>query len=173
MRRDQLASIGERIALIRGRSSQADFSASVGIAKNTLGNYERGEREIGAVALIGLMALGWSADWLLSGEGPQRRSGAGLGVVENVDNGQSPSQPLSDEALTIALELADKALGGGYLPRPRYAKLVRLLYEGITQGLPFAQVLQFGQKASAAMANGDEVNDGEQGLGQPGRKAAG
>lgn len=166
--------IGQRLRQIRASASQQEIADKLAVSLRTYANYERGERAPDAETLLALVEEGWNANWLLTGHGPERATedGAAVSAAGN-DTAHAPSQVLSDEALTIALELADKALGGGYLPRPRYAKLVRLLYEGITQGLPFAQVLQFGQKASAAMANGDEVNDGEQGLGQPGRKAAG
>lgn len=81
MRHDQLDTVGSRLAYVRGEASQADFAPKVGIAKNTLGNYERGDREIGAGALAGYMQRGWSANWLLTGEGPERLAAAPTGGV--------------------------------------------------------------------------------------------
>ncbi|WP_295936942.1 hypothetical protein [uncultured Xanthomonas sp.] len=172
--RQELSKIGERLTLIRGRASQATFAPLVGIHKNTLGTYERGEREPGALALSGYAALGWNINWVLTGEGEERIEALqekGFAVREPAARYQS--QTVSDENLTIALELADKVLGDGYLPRPRYARLVRLIYEGITGGLPVAEVLQFGERAGRALQQGDDVDVGESRVGRTGRTATG
>lgn len=90
------------------------------------------------------------------------------------DNRAPPaSHPLSDDNLTIAIEFADRCVGDGWLPRPLYAKLVRLLYEGVTQGLPVADVLQIGKRVSQAMAQGETIDDGEHEVGAAGRKRSG
>jgi transcriptional regulator with XRE-family HTH domain len=76
VRHNELNGIGERIAYVRGSKSQAEFAEEAGIHKNTLGNYERAEREMGALPLIRLVRLGWNANWLLTGEGPERLGAA-------------------------------------------------------------------------------------------------
>ncbi|MBB6244823.1 helix-turn-helix domain-containing protein [Rhodanobacter sp. MP1X3] len=63
---------GARLALIRGSESQASFAPKIRIHKNTLGNWERGEREIGAEALKHLADLGWSPLWVLTGLGEEK-----------------------------------------------------------------------------------------------------
>lgn len=80
MRRDFLQAIGARLARIRGQRSQADFAPLIGIHKNTVGTYERGEREIGAEVLARLAELGWNPLWLLTGHGPER-------IPEGVERG--------------------------------------------------------------------------------------
>tara|TARA_A100000171_G_C2137713_1_gene151724 strand:+ start:4195 stop:4884 length:690 start_codon:yes stop_codon:yes gene_type:complete len=62
--------IGERIAHIRGDKSQAAFAKEIGAHKNSIGNYERGERTPDAGFLAKLMEAGYNANWLLTGEGP-------------------------------------------------------------------------------------------------------
>lgn len=62
--------IGERIALIRGDMSQSAFAKKIGVVhKNTIGNYERGDRTPDAQFLSALVKTGIDANWLLTGEG--------------------------------------------------------------------------------------------------------
>lgn len=70
--------IGERIAHIRGVKSQATFAAEIGVHKNSIGNYERGERTPDAEFLERLMQVGYSANWVISGIGPMRLRDIGL-----------------------------------------------------------------------------------------------
>ncbi|MFW5490399.1 MAG: helix-turn-helix domain-containing protein [Desulfovibrio sp.] len=64
-------SIGKRIRLLRGDLSQAVFSEKVGIPKNTLGRYERGEITPGGDAIVLLCSkLAVDPNWLLLGRGP-------------------------------------------------------------------------------------------------------
>lgn len=64
--------IGQRIAHIRGDKSQAAFATEIGVHKNSIGNYERGERTPDADFLASLMKAGYSANWVVSGVGPMR-----------------------------------------------------------------------------------------------------
>lgn len=64
--------IAARLAHVRGAASQVEFARSIGVHKNTWGNYERGKREIGADALRKLAEAGWSPLWILTGEGSER-----------------------------------------------------------------------------------------------------
>ena len=68
-------SIGDRLIQIRGHRSQAAFAKQIGVHKNTLGGYERGERTPDAEFLRKLMAAGYNANWVISGEGPMRLDG--------------------------------------------------------------------------------------------------
>ena len=155
---------------VRASVTQPVMAKVLGVAHRTYASYERNERLPDADALRLLVENGWNANWLLTGDGPERLED--MTETTSETGATSASQPVSDEALTIALELADKAIGDGFLPRPRYAKLVRLLYEGITQGLPVAEVLRFGLRAGQALATGDDVNGSEQEVGGTGRTAA-
>lgn len=174
MRRLSTREIGARLAHIRASTSQRAFAEELGIPLRTYQNYERGDREPDLRTLEAIRTRGWSLLWLLAGEGPEREKE----LLASPERGSEapfdyPSQPLSDEALTIALEFADRCVGDGWLPRPSYARLVRLLYEGVTRGLPVAEVLQLGQRVSRAMEQGDYEDDGEPNLGAAGGGRAG
>jgi phage repressor protein C with HTH and peptisase S24 domain len=67
--------IGERIKAVRGPISQEEFSKDLGIHKNTLGKYERGERVPDAEFLNSLLRSFTEVDpaWLLTGEGAKIR----------------------------------------------------------------------------------------------------
>lgn len=63
--------IGERISHIRGSRTQAAFAKVLGIHKNSLGNYERGDRTPDADCLKALALQGVSVHWILTGHGPK------------------------------------------------------------------------------------------------------
>ncbi len=58
-----------------------------------------------------------------------------------------PSQVLRPEGLTIAIQLAAEALEGKYLPPPKLAELITLIYEFLEEGLPEAKILRFARAA--------------------------
>jgi hypothetical protein len=149
-----LREMGTRLTYIRGEAKQAEFANVAGLHKNTLGTYERGEREIGALALQRLVWLGWNANWLLTGEGPER-----LQAFSDTAE-PAPSQEMSGEALTIAVELADEALRGLWLPKRHYFDLVALIYDGITKGLPYAEIIEFTRPVASKLANERRSDDG-------------
>lgn len=131
MRSDLLPAIGERLTRIRGQKSQADFAPLVGIHKNTIGTYERGEREIGAEALARLIALGWNANWLLTGEGPERLealSGAGFSGSQTVR--------VDGETLRDSVEAVDAALAAMNIDASgaERAALYSAMYEYLASG---------------------------------------
>lgn len=159
--------IGERLESVRASRTQPEMAAALGVSKSTYGRLERGVREIGADTLRRLARDGVDIGWLLTGEVAYARSGV------SDQRAHYESHPLSDDSLTIALELADRCVGDGWLPRPLYAKLMRLMYEGITQGLPVADVLQHGRRAAQALAQGDTADGGESAVGETGRGRAG
>lgn len=86
-----------------------------------------------------------------------------------------PSQDLSEPHLTIAVEIANDIIrteGVRYVPNGLYARLLKLMYEGVSQGLPVAEVYEFGREIAAAANSGatGERNDvGKQGLGGAGQ----
>lgn len=76
MQSEPLNQVGDRIRKIRGDTSMEEFAEQIGAHRNTLGNYERGTREVSASVLTALHDLGWNISWILTGEGPERlRSG--------------------------------------------------------------------------------------------------
>ena len=64
----------ERLKKIRGDMTQADFAKLIGIHKNSLKRYERGESEpdIGVCSKI-CSVFGVSPDWLILGTGPMKK----------------------------------------------------------------------------------------------------
>lgn len=143
----------------------------LGVAHRTYASYERNERVPDAAALAALLSTEQvDANWLLTGEGPER---LGMGVREPQARYGPLSQPVSPEHLSIALELADEALEGLWLPRKKYAELVALIYEGLTQGLPYAEILDFARPAAKTRAKQGAGDDGDEGVVQPGAAGAG
>ncbi|MCC5074336.1 helix-turn-helix domain-containing protein [Xanthomonas campestris] len=168
--RQDLKAIGERLALIRGHRSQAEFAPVVGIHKNTLGTYERGERELGASALMGYARLGWNINWVLMGDGPDRLETLqdnGFAADETADTPLSQSPRF--ESLTLAIQLAEEALDGGKLVPADYAQLVSLIHDALVNGLPSAQVLAFARPAARGIG---ETEHGRRDVGGSGKKAA-
>ena len=66
----------ERIKHIRGSLTQTEFAERLGVHKNTVGRYERGDGEpdIGVASKM-CSIFGFEPTWLLFGEGPMRRGG--------------------------------------------------------------------------------------------------
>lgn len=63
--------LGQRIAIIRGQMTQGDFAKRVGVGRNTLIRYERGENEPSASFLQKLIKdFGVDPQWLLMGGEP-------------------------------------------------------------------------------------------------------
>ncbi len=60
--------IGKRLKELRGDKNQRDFAENeLGIAPNTLGKYERGERLPDGLVLLRLAAMGVNLHWLMTG----------------------------------------------------------------------------------------------------------
>lgn len=119
---------GARLASVRGRESQAAFAARIGVHKNTLGKYERGEREIGAEALLALVRMGWNANWVLTGEGQPRLSAAASRIAEPAPSGYPAGRALDPTRLRSAIELVERALGGSEIEPRAKASLVETIY---------------------------------------------
>lgn len=138
----------------------------MGVAQRTYASYERNERIPDALALVPLAREGWNINWLLSGEGAERQEASAP---------LRGSQDLSEEGLTIALEITDdivRSEGATYVPRVLYARLLRLMYQGVTQGLPVAEILDFGRGSVRAVLSGSSsgVSDvGQQAMGKAGQ----
>lgn len=158
VRHPELRTIGQRLAYIRAQSgeSQTEIAERVGVALRTWQNYEQDKRQPDAEALVSLFRLGWSPTWVLTGMEPLL--GAGLGT----------SQDLSGEALMVSHELAEEALRGLWLPKHRFFDLAALIYAGVTQGLPYAEIIDFARSEASKLAKERTSDDGEQGVGGTG-----
>lgn len=67
--------LGQRIRMLRGAASQAEFSIPLGISQNTLSRYEKDLRTPDATFIDKLCKLhGISADWLMTGQEPVQTS---------------------------------------------------------------------------------------------------
>lgn len=76
-------SIGERIKLVRGSSSLADFAAKIGVHKSTLIRYEKGESLPDSGVLNRICdEFNINPTWLLTGNGPKKRQPTLLGYSE-------------------------------------------------------------------------------------------
>lgn len=161
-------SIGKRLVLARGGRSQGDQAVRLGVHKNTYARWERGEREIGADGLRKLLDEGHNPVWLLTGQGSPSADLVFDGAVVLEAN---PSQPLSEPAFNIAWELADEACREAGVEKPvrfLFVKLVALLYEGITQGLPVADVRRIGFSTAQEFFTGAIIDDSKQEVGKSG-----
>jgi phage repressor protein C with HTH and peptisase S24 domain len=76
--------IGARLKALRDVAkggkpmSQGDFAESLGLSLRAYQNYERGERPVSKELIrAGMSTYGWSADWLLFGEGEMFRTPSG------------------------------------------------------------------------------------------------
>jgi len=78
--------IGLRLRTLRGELSRDDFSKLVGVHKNTLGNYERGDRLPEFDFLEKLKAAtGVNLDWVISGDGDQKSIDSEFTLVPRLD----------------------------------------------------------------------------------------
>lgn len=161
-----------RVRHVRGGETQDRFAARYGLSVATVRNYETGVRDPATDFLAALAADGWNVNWVLTGVGAERAADDGR-VHEARAAYLTASQDLSATHLSIALELADEALAGLWLPRLQYAELVALVYAALTQGLPYAAILEFARPAARQRAGAGADDDGEQGLDGPGPSGAG
>ncbi|MGE4334487.1 MAG: helix-turn-helix transcriptional regulator [Pigmentiphaga sp.] len=152
--------LGQRLKQIRASRTQQEMADHLGIGKRTYAGYERDEAEIGAAPLAILVRDGWNANWLLTGEGPER-----LEALEPAF--QSQSQSVSGEDLNIAMQLADRKIDAARKAptRAQYAAFVAEIYNAITQGLPDADRFDFATGRRTHQGTGDDDASG-QGVGE-------
>lgn len=133
----------------------------MGIAHRTYASYERSERLPDADALAPLVREGWNANWLLTGEGPER--------LEASSAAESPapyaSQSVRPSDLTIALEMADEKLARDqlWLPKAQYAELVVLILERLHQGWAYQRIRALVDAALDKLADGEGAHAGGSG----------
>ena len=81
---DAALAIGQRLAEIRNGKSQGAFAEELGIHKNSLGHYERGNRVPDAAVLLKLVEMGFSANWVLTGEGSKDAKESREALIQDI-----------------------------------------------------------------------------------------
>lgn len=148
------STIGLRLRHIRASRTQPEMAAALGVAGRTYANYERDERVPDADTLALLVQDGWNANWLLTGEGPER--------LEALTASQPQAQPVGDdwssqaeriEAMKLAVELLDGELAKArkVLAPDKRAEAYLILCDLLLEPgeLPSAKVVQLAIKAVA------------------------
>lgn len=113
--------LGDRLRSIRRTLGDPDrlvFSEKLGISKNSLAAYERGENEPAASTLGSYASIfGISVQWLVSGEG-----GMFLGNSAKINN--AGTALLDRDVMKIAIEAVEEGLGGCAFPADKKAELI-------------------------------------------------
>jgi phage repressor protein C with HTH and peptisase S24 domain len=111
--------IGERLKQVRGAMSQDEMAKALGVHKNTVANYEKGDRVPDAEYLMKVVEKieGVDAGWLLTGKEPARK---GVRVEEPEGKWHSlpnlsPERRLDDRYCYIPLYNVSASAGGGAL----------------------------------------------------------
>lgn len=142
-------SLGARLRHARGSISQKDFAIALGVATGTYQNYERDERLPDAALVARAVGLGWNANWLLTGEGPERLEALRRGAfrVEDEEAGYSSQPPRPNrQTLRSALEVVESGLEAldQDMTAEGKARLVELVYERLSSEAPTpAQLVGF------------------------------
>lgn len=126
-------------ALVEALGSIAEIARKCGLPESTVKKWVDGLSDPSRErCLILARGTGVSLLWLVAGEGPMWASETAV---------QSRSHEQRLETLRLALQLAAEALEGKHLPPEKFAELVSLIYEGLEEGLPQAQILRFARIA--------------------------
>lgn len=124
------AGIGDRLKHIRSSSrSQPEMATLLGVSGRTYGHWERGERTPDAHALIVLALDGWNANWLLTGEGPERLEALKKGTSAPALDPQALRDAIAD-----TLNIAD--MTGRDISPEDQASMITRLYMRLTGQLP-------------------------------------
>lgn len=77
-----LATLGERLKFLRGKTSQASFAGELGLPQATLSNYERNRNEPGFATIRKICThFGVNVEWLLFGTGVMSGDAQGGGMA--------------------------------------------------------------------------------------------
>lgn len=125
------------------------MASVLGVSARTYAYYEQGERVPDGEALARIVREGWNANWLLTGEGPERLSQFQVAEAP----GGYVSHALRMETLILAVELIDSELerAGKTLPPEKRAVAYGLVYDELLEPgeLPKAKIVQLVIKAVA------------------------
>ena len=72
MRDPERVALGRRLVEARGTMSQAKMAAELGVDRVTLSFYENGKTSLPAAIIAEYVRRGWSAHWLITGDGAAR-----------------------------------------------------------------------------------------------------
>lgn len=126
-------SLGKRLRAARGKLSQSDLAAQVGVAHNTLSRWERDQQIPDANSLAAICSkLSISPAWMLLGEG-------------DMHGGPAPSRPVPDkEILRSALEAVEEGLRvtRRTLPPDKKAALIMAAYDLIEESGSAGKVIE-------------------------------
>lgn len=161
--------INGRLALVREKlgMDKGQFADFLGVHRNTYRSWEAQQSDVGVEALVATAAAGWNTNWLLTGEGPEKLAELGVGPsteMNSLAEVDTASHALSPARLTIALELADKIVGDGWLPTSVYADLLRAAYGLLEEGVPYDEILSSGQAFASRSPEGKRVEAGNRTL---------
>lgn len=152
---------GSRLIKIRGEASQAQFAPKIGVHKNTLGHYERGTRELGADALRSLVYAGWNANWVLTGQEPER-----LDHVAAAPQSQNERPERVRLAVQLLREAEDAAGRPARWTPEQQGEATAILVRLLEIGTATAEVLSIA-KQQIRLFSGDRA-DGRHGSGAEG-----
>lgn len=83
----------DRLKIIRGTMTQNEFADSIGVHKNSLGRYERGDSEPDLrVAITICTKFGISPEWLMFGTGPMCPSDAASNPQQTIEQPSVPTK---------------------------------------------------------------------------------
>lgn len=105
-----MKTLGERLKLLRGKTTQAELASMLGIAQTTLSNYETGRNEPN-IEMLGLFISHFKVNirWLMFGEGPMRPD-APTETAHTTTKQDHIGQMRPGSALTASISPAAKCL---------------------------------------------------------------
>ncbi|WP_447904497.1 hypothetical protein [Stenotrophomonas geniculata] len=129
------------------------MAALLQVSKTTYGRWERGIREIGTDGLTALVRLGWNANWILTGEGPERLD---CGPIQRQNNDLPQSQVVRHTSVKIAAQLLQEALddANAALAPAQFGEALVLLAQLLEKGLPEAEVRPFARQTVGMITTG-------------------
>ena len=119
--------------MVRGDERQPEFAVRLGVDKNTIGRYERGERQPDAEFLARLCSLGFNGHWLITGEGPMKAS---------APTSATPSEGVNAGALAGAITAVEEMLRARQitLSSEKKGEMIAILYKQLTDVVSKGQI---------------------------------